>query len=156
MPSLPHPYPPLHRLRDRRLGRVLAVALALTLPVLLSLPAQAGPGVPSYDLASVLPKSSLTPLLSKIVFQNSNAVDDDDEQELGAGLFDRPPPLLAPDLTRFDEMAGHHLRWHYDDSWSSSFGSDFPKIRTPGYLVGNGAPGVTQKIWFQFSISRSF
>ncbi len=131
-------------------GLILGLAL-LGAPV----PARAD-SVPTYDLGSLLPKTSLSPRLGKLVFSNSNAVSDDGNQELGAGLFDREPPSIATELTRFDEMVGHHIRWHYDDSWASSFGSDFPKVRTPTYLIGNGAPGVTQKIWFQFSISRSF
>ena len=143
--------------RFRCLPRAPAFAGVLLAAVLGAMPAaQASPNIPTYDLGALLPKSPLSPLLSKLVFQNSNAVTDDDEEAPGPGLFDRPPPLLVPDLTRFDDMVGHHIRWHYDDNWSSSFGSDFPKIRTPTYQLGNGAPGVTQKIWFQFSISRSF
>lgn len=64
---------------------------------------------------------------------------------------------LASELARVDEMAGRfHLRMPLDEHWSGSLGSDYPKLRTPTYMLGNDAPGVPQRVWVQLGFQRRF
>lgn len=64
---------------------------------------------------------------------------------------------LASELARVDEMAGRfHLRTQLDEHWSGSLGSDYPKLRTPAYLLGHDAPGVPQRVWVQLGLQRRF
>jgi|GEM_PF-4163927 len=57
-----------------------------------------------------------------------------------------------------NEMVGsHRISWHFDHDWSSSLGSDYPRLGTaPSYVIGNGDPGVAQKVWVRFNLVRHF
>lgn len=119
-------------------------------PLSLDIGAALGPIVPPLTAPIPLPGRS-------VVLASSVAPATSADGDAADGTLSVVGEALAADAARFSEMLGsHRIEWRYDESWSSSLGSDYPKFRSPSFFVGNGSPGVNQKVWVRFSLLRRF
>lgn len=119
-------------------------------------PARAGnaspASVPLFLLPFVVIASNLQPVEpTRALRTRTRRIEREDSTEVG---FSAP----AFQRSSFDEMLGsHRIQWRHGDDWTTSLGSDYPRVgSSPSYVLGNGAPGVPQKVWIRFSIQRHF